>query len=98
MGDVDDAMAYMPAIALSIAFRTPVWRKQVRIRPTSFPPVRVFGTIGFYCCDVDGGPDGAGTEQCAIIHRFWRIVIAGPVSLTLPKIPVAEEGEHHACQ
>lgn len=94
-----NAMAYMPTIALSNSVSYSCLAKAGQDPVTSFPPVRVFGTIGFIVAMWTVSLMGAGTEQCAIIHRFWRIVIAGPVCADVTENSGSrEEGEHHACQ
>ncbi|VEB56304.1 nucleoside permease [Salmonella enterica subsp. enterica] len=70
-----NAMAYMPTIALSNSVSYSCLAKAGQDPVTSFPPVRVFGTIGFIVAMWTVRPDGAGTEQCAnytslLAHRY----------------------------
>ncbi len=82
---------YAPTIALSTKRFVLSGEKQVRSGNVISACAR-FRHNRFYCCDVDGEPDGAELKAVRnytslLAHRYcWSLY-----ALTLPKIPVAEK-------
>lgn len=83
---------YMPTLALSNSVSYTAL-ESVKLDPVrSFPPIRVFGTIGFICSMI--ATDLLGFQ--ASPHQFWVSALLGVVAsgyaLTLPACPVS--GKH----
>lgn len=90
---------YMPTIALSnsVAFKILVKNGYDTVR--DFPPIRVFGTIGFICCMflVNLLRDGNGVQFQNTYNQFFVSGAAGLLlflySFTLPSCPCAAHGK-----
>lgn len=84
---------YMPTIGLnnSVAFNALTRAGMDTVR--DFPPIRIFGTIGFICAMLFVnfvGPEGA-TFQTSYMQLFVSAILSGLMaiySLTMPKCPV----------
>lgn len=84
---------YMPTLALSNSVAYSVLESNKLDPVTAFPPIRVWGTIGFICamllCDF------AGFQQSAM--QFWQSaaigIALGVYAFTLPSCAVNKSGE-----
>ena len=79
---------YMPTIALSNSVAYNVLEQAGLDTVKAFPPIRVWGTVGFicamWCCDIAGFQSNAFQFlQCAVLG-----LMLGIYSMTLPKCPV----------
>ena len=80
---------YMPTIALSNSVAYTVLEKAGLDTVKAFPPIRVWGTVGFICamlfCDVTGFQTTyMQFFQCAVLG-----LVLGAYSMTLPECPVS---------
>ena len=83
---------YMPTIALSNSVAYAVLEGAGRDTVKDFPPIRVWGTVGFICSML--GCDAAGFQtssmqfvQCAVLG-----LVLGAYAFTLPECPVNRTG------
>lgn len=83
---------YMPTLALSNSVAFSALSNAGLDTVKDFPPIRVFGTIGFICTMV-------AVDLLGFQHNAWQFVVSGCVSLvlgiyapTLPKCPVSVGG------
>ncbi len=79
---------YMPTIALSNSVAYSVLEQSGLDTVKAFPPIRVWGTVGFifsmWICDIAGFQHSAGQfMQCALLG-----LILGAYAFTLPECPV----------
>lgn len=84
---------YMPTIALSNSVAYNALQKAELDTVSAFPPIRVFGTIGFiismWCCDLLGYQQNANQFiQCAVLG-----LLLGLYSFSMPECPVSKGGE-----
>jgi len=84
---------YMPTIALSNSVAYTVLEKSGLDTVKAFPPIRVWGTVGFICsmllCDVAGFQTTCMQfVQCAVIGLALALY-----AVTLPECPVSRGGE-----
>lgn len=90
---------YMPTIALSNSVAYTVLENNGYDTVKDFPPIRVFGTIGFICSMlfVNFMKDGDGVQFQSTYNQFLTSGILGIVlmiySFTLPDCPVKASGE-----
>lgn len=83
---------YMPTLALSNSVAYTALEKAGLDTIKTFPPIRIFGTIGFICAmwltDLSGWQDNYGQFfACALIG-----VLYGAYALTLPACPISRGG------
>lgn len=86
-----NAMAYMPTIALSNSVSYSCLAKAGQDPVTSFPPVRVFGTIGFIVAMWTVSLMGLELSSAQLYIASGASLLLALYALTLPKIPVAEK-------
>lgn len=86
-----NAMAYMPTIALSNSVSYSCLEKAGQDPVTSFPPVRVFGTIGFIVAMWTVSLMGLELSSAQLYIASGASLLLALYALTLPKIPVAEK-------
>ena len=84
---------YMPTIALSNSVAYSVLEQHGYDTVKAFPPIRVWGTVGFICsmllCDIAGfQTDYRQFLQCALIG-----LLLGSYAFTLPNCPVNRSGD-----
>jgi len=84
---------YMPTIALSNSVAYTVLEKSGQDTVKAFPPIRVWGTVGFICsmllCDVAGFQTTyMQFVQCAVLGAMLALY-----AMTLPGCPVDRSGE-----
>ena len=84
---------FMPTIAISNSVAYNALEKAGKDTIKAFPPIRVFGTIGFICCMllVNFAKNGQGVQ---FQHSFEQFIVSGALSiilclysLTLPDCP-----------
>lgn len=84
---------YMPTIAISNSVAYNALEKHGKDPVNDFPPIRVFGTVGFICCMllVNFAKDPAGIQFQHNYYQFFVSGILGMVlcfyALTLPDCP-----------
>ena len=85
-------MFYMPTIALSNSVAYNALEKAGLDTVTHFPPIRVWGTVGFICAMwvVDLGKMGLSATQLYFSATLGRIL--GLYSFTLPNCPINRSG------
>lgn len=81
---------YMPTLALSNSVAFTALSKAGLDTVKDFPPIRVFGTVGFICTMV-------AVDLLGFQHNAWQFIVSGAISLllafyapTLPTCPIAE--------
>jgi nucleoside transporter len=90
---------YMPTIALSNSVAFTALGKEGKDTVKAFPPIRVFGTIGFICSMlfVNYMTDGKGEQYQQTYNQFLTSGILGIIlaiySLTLPDCPIKKNKE-----
>lgn len=83
---------YMPTLALSNSVAFSALTNAGMDTVKDFPPIRVFGTVGFICTMV-------AVDLLGFQHNAWQFVVSGAVSLalacyapTLPACPTSQGG------
>ncbi len=84
---------YMPTIALSNSVAYSILESNRLDTVKAFPPIRVWGTVGFICamlfCDFSGFQQNhMQFYQCALLG-----LLLGTYAMTLPACPVTADGE-----
>ncbi|EPV5022215.1 nucleoside permease [Citrobacter freundii] len=88
-----NAMAYMPTIALSNSVSYSCLAQSGQDPATAFPPIRVFGTIGFIVAMWTVSLMGLELSSAQLYIASGASLLLALYALTLPKIPVAEKKE-----
>ena len=86
-----NAMAYMPTIALSNSVSYSCLAQSGQDPVTAFPPIRVFGTIGFIVAMWTVSLMGLELSSAQLYIASGASLLLALYALTLPKIPVAEK-------
>lgn len=86
-----NAMAYMPTIALSNSVSYSCLAQSGQDPATAFPPIRVFGTIGFIVAMWTVSLMGLELSSAQLYIASGASLLLALYALTLPKIPVAEK-------
>ncbi|MBZ0056361.1 MULTISPECIES: nucleoside permease [unclassified Leclercia] len=86
-----NAMAYMPTIALSNSISYSCLAQAGKDPVTAFPPVRVFGTLGFILAMWTVSLMGLELSSTQLFIAAGASLLLSSYALTLPKIPVAEK-------
>ena len=86
-----NAMAYMPTIALSNSISYSCLAQAGKDPVTAFPPVRVFGTLGFILAMWTVSLMGLELSSAQLFIAAGASLLLSSYALTLPKIPVAEK-------
>ncbi|MFZ3619951.1 nucleoside permease [Leclercia barmai] len=86
-----NAMAYMPTIALSNSISYSCLAQAGKDPVTAFPPVRVFGTLGFILAMWTVSLMGLELSSTQLFIASGASLLLSSYALTLPKIPVAEK-------
>lgn len=86
-----NAMAYMPTIALSNSISYSCLAQAGKDPVTAFPPVRVFGTLGFILAMWAVSLMGLELSSTQLFIAAGASLLLSSYALTLPKIPVAEK-------
>lgn len=86
-----NAMAYMPTIALSNSISYSCLAQAGQDPVTAFPPVRVFGTLGFILAMWTVSLMGLELSSAQLFIASGASLLLSSYALTLPKIPVAEK-------
>lgn len=86
-----NAMAYMPTIALSNSVSYSCLAQAGLDPVTAFPPVRVFGTLGFIVAMWTVSLMGLELSSAQLYIASAASLVLSLYALTLPKIPVAEK-------
>ena len=84
---------YMPTLALSNSVAYTVLRKAGEDTVKAFPPIRVFGTVGFICSML--AVDFLGFQSTAMQYVASGVIglLLGVYAFTLPSCPTAAGGE-----
>ncbi|MBA7935034.1 nucleoside permease [Klebsiella sp. RHBSTW-00215] len=88
-----NAMAYMPTIALSNSVSYSCLAQSGQDPVTAFPPIRVFGTIGFIVAMWTVSLMGLELSSAQLYIASGASLALAMYAFTLPKIPVAEKKE-----
>ncbi|HCB1498122.1 nucleoside transporter [Klebsiella oxytoca] len=86
-----NAMAYMPTIALSNSVSYSCLAQSGQDPVTAFPPIRVFGTIGFIVAMWTVSLMGLELSSAQLYIASGASLALAMYAFTLPKIPVAEK-------
>ncbi|WP_368919024.1 nucleoside permease [Citrobacter sp. RHB21-C01] len=86
-----NAMAYMPTIALSNSISYSCLAQAGQDPATAFPPVRVFGTIGFIVAMWAVSLMGLELSSAQLYIASGASLLLTMYAFTLPKIPIAEK-------
>lgn len=86
-----NAMAYMPTIALSNSVSYSCLAQSGQDPVTAFPPIRVFGTIGFIVAMWTVSLMGLELSSAQLYIAAGASLLLAMYAFTLPKIPVAEK-------
>lgn len=86
-----NAMAYMPTIALSNSISYSCLAQAGYDPVSAFPPVRVFGTLGFIAAMWTVSLTGLELSNAQLYIACGASLVLTFYALTLPKIPVAEK-------
>lgn len=86
-----NAMAYMPTIALSNSVSYSCLAQSGQDPVTAFPPIRVFGTLGFIIAMWTVSLMGLELSSAQLYIASGASLLLAMYALTLPKIPVAEK-------
>ncbi len=86
-----NAMAYMPTIALSNSVSYSCLAQAGQDPVTAFPPIRVFGTIGFIVAMWTVSLMGLELSSAQLYIASGASLLLAMYAFTLPKIPVAEK-------
>ncbi|SQB28550.1 nucleoside permease [Citrobacter koseri] len=73
------------------AFLTPAWRSPAQDPVTAFPPVRVFGTVGFIIAMWTVSLMGLELSSAQLYIAAGASLLLALYAFTLPKIPVAKK-------
>lgn len=84
-------MAYMPTIALSNSVSYSCLAQSGQDPVTAFPPIRVFGTIGFIVAMWTVSLMGLELSSAQLYIASGASLLLAMYAFTLPKIPVAEK-------
>lgn len=86
-----NAMAYMPTIALSNSVSYSCLAQSGQDPVTAFPPIRVFGTIGFIVAMWTVSLMSLELSSAQLYIAAGASLLLAMYAFTLPKIPVAEK-------
>ena len=86
-----NAMAYMPTIALSNSISYSCLAQSGQDPVTAFPPIRVFGTLGFIVAMWSVSLMGLELSNVQLYIASAASLALAVYALTLPKIPLAEK-------
>ncbi|WP_336221245.1 nucleoside permease [Citrobacter amalonaticus] len=86
-----NAMAYMPTISLSNSVSYACLAQSGQDPATAFPPIRVFGTIGFIVAMWTVSLMGLELSSAQLYIASGASLLLAVYAFTLPKIPVAEK-------
>ncbi|VUS59820.1 nucleoside permease [Klebsiella spallanzanii] len=86
-----NAMAYMPTISLSNSVSYSCLAQSGQDPATAFPPIRVFGTIGFIVAMWTVSLMGLELSSAQLYIASGASLLLAMYAFTLPKIPVAEK-------
>ncbi|EPF6159307.1 nucleoside permease [Citrobacter sedlakii] len=86
-----NAMAYMPTIALSNSISYSCLAQAGQDPASAFPPVRVFGTIGFIVAMWAVSLMGLELSSAQLYIASGASLLLTMYAFTLPKIPIAEK-------
>ena len=86
-----NAMAFMPTISLSNSVSYSCLAQAGQDPVTAFPPIRVFGTIGFIVAMWTVSLMGLELSSAQLYIASGASLLLAIYALTLPKIPVAEK-------
>ncbi|MDI9799988.1 nucleoside permease [Citrobacter koseri] len=86
-----NAMAYMPTIALSNSVSYACLAQSGQDPVTAFPPVRVFGTVGFIIAMWTVSLMGLELSSAQLYIAAGASLLLALYAFTLPKIPVAKK-------
>lgn len=86
-----NAMAFMPTISLSNSVSYSCLAQSGQDPVTAFPPIRVFGTIGFIVAMWTVSLMGLELSSAQLYIASGASLLLAAYALTLPKIPVAEK-------
>lgn len=86
-----NAMVYMPTIALSNSVSYSCLAQSGQDPVTAFPPIRVFGTIGFIVAMWTVSLMGLELSSAQLYIAAGASLLLAMYAFTLPKIPVAEK-------
>ena len=84
---------YMPTLALSNSVAYTVLRKAGEDTVKAFPPIRVFGTVGFICSMLAVDFLGFQTTAMQYIASGVLGILLGVYAFTLPSCPTSAGGE-----
>ena len=87
---------YMPTLALSNSVAYTALRKAGMDTVKDFPPIRVFGTVGFICTMWFVDIMGFQTNQWQFVTSAALGIVLFLYSFTLPKCPVTKEAKHRS--
>ena len=87
---------YMPTLALSNSVAYTALRKAGMDTVKDFPPIRVFGTVGFICTMWVVDIMGFQTNQWQFVTSAALGIVLFLYSFTLPKCPVTKEANHRS--
>ena len=84
---------YMPSLSLSYAVAYNALEKEGLDTITAFPPIRIFGTIGFICTMLLVDALGYQTTYMQFVVSGVLGILLGFYSMTLPECPINKGGE-----
>lgn len=90
-----NAMAFMPTIALSNSVSYSCLARAGLDPVTAFPPIRVFGTVGFIVAMWAVSLLHLELSSLQLYIASGASLLLSAYALTLPKIPVAEKKRPH---